>query len=157
LRLAAKRDRNLGEELLKKLDQAQKEEAEKAKDDVASNSDNPFEKPNDPYELTPSQKQRIYLAMSLLDANDVERAVLFADPALMRISMESIGFLSSLRLKNASLADQRYAALLSRASFDPASDANAVSFLSSYVFTPFQFVRYGEIVSNVVEIILAYP
>ena len=144
LRLAAKRDRNLGEELLKRLEESQKEEAEKAADDANNGNDDFPEKANDPYELTPSQKQRVSLATSLLDAGDTERAIQFADPALVRISMESLNFLCSLRLKNASLADQRYLNLLNRAAVDPTSDANAVSLLSSYIFTPFQFVLYGK-------------
>jgi hypothetical protein len=144
LRLAAKRDRSLGEELLKKLDEDKKEEAENAANEADDKQEDFLENPNDPYTLTSSQKQRINLALSLLEANDVERAIQFADPALVRISMEGLNFLCTLRLKNASLADARYSASLSRAAADFTSDANAVSLLSSYIFTPFQFVRYGQ-------------
>lgn len=143
LRLVAKRDRNLGEEFLKKLEESQKADAEKDADDVKEDERSAFENPNDPYELTPAQKQRIRVATSLLES-DVERAVQFADPALFRVSMETLSFLCSLRVKNATLADQRYSTMLAGASANPTSDANAVSFLSSYIFTPYQFIRYGK-------------
>lgn len=143
LRLVAKRDRNLGEEFLKKLEDSQKEDAEKATDDAKDEERHPFENPNDPYELTPAQKQRIRVATSLLES-DVERAVQFADPALFRVSMETLSFLCSLRMKNATLADHRYSMMLAGATANPSSDANAVSFLSSYIFTPYQFIRYGK-------------
>jgi hypothetical protein len=143
LKLVARRDKSLAEDLLKKLDEAQKEESENAAKELKEEDQSPFENPNDPYELTPAQRQRISVARSLLET-DVERAVQFADPALFRVSMDTIGFLSALREKNAALADQRYLSMLARAASDPSSDANAVSFLSSYIFTPFQFVRYGR-------------
>lgn len=143
LRLAAKRDRNLGEELLKRLEDAQKEEAENAKDEANNEEETPFENPNDPYELTPAQKQRIRAATTLLET-DWQKAVQFADPVLFRVSMDTLSFLSSLRAKNAAMADQRYSAMLASAAVNPSTDANAVSLLSSYVFTPFQFYRYRK-------------
>jgi hypothetical protein len=141
LRLVARRDKNLAEEFLKKLDEAQKEKAENATNELKE--ENPFENPNDPYQLTPAQKQRISVARSLLET-DVDRAVQFADPALFHVSMDTIGFLSALREKNAAIADQRYLSMLARAAATPLSDANAVSLLSSYIFKPFQFILYGK-------------
>jgi len=140
LRLAARRDRALGEELLAKLENAKKEEADAAENEL---DQSPFEDSKDPFTLTPLQKQRISLANSLLET-DVEKAVQFADPALVKISMEGLSFLCSLREKNAALADQRYSFLLSLSVADTSSDPNAISFLSSYIFTPFEFVRYGQ-------------
>lgn len=145
LKLASKRDRALGEEFLKKLDDAQKEEADKAENDAKNDTEeDPLGNQNDPYELSASQKQRISVALSLLDSGDVERAVQFADPALFRVSYETLNFLCRLRPKNAAMADQRYSMMLGVAASNPSMDANAVSLLSSYIFTPFQFIRYGK-------------
>ncbi|GEM_PF-192315 len=140
LRLVARRDRALGEELLAKLENLKKEEANETENEL---DQNPFEDPKDPFTLTVLQQQRINLANSLLES-DVEKAVQFADPALVKISMQGLSFLCSLREKNAALADQRYSFLLSLAVSDPSSDPNAISFLSSYIFTPFEFVKYGQ-------------
>src|SRR6185369_2510980 len=66
----------------------------------------------------------------------------FADPALTNVSIDSIDFLSNLREKNAAAADGRYAALLSAATANPQSDANTVSLLSSYLFTPHLYMIF---------------
>jgi hypothetical protein len=47
-----------------------------------------------------------------------------------------------LREKNAQVADAAYTNLLALASRDPSSDANTVSGLSSYLFTPFLYVTF---------------
>lgn len=134
LRLSARRDRALGEEFLAKLDEARKrdEEATETKDDSVLSR-------LDPQRPSRSQAERLQLARNLL-ADDVERAVQFAEPALSSVSMQGLYFLSSLRQKNAKLADDRYAAMLQRAALDPSSDANTVSLLSSYIFTPSLFI-----------------
>jgi hypothetical protein len=131
LRLAAKRDRALGEELLDKLKDARTREAT----DASSAAH------NDPFDTSSSVKQRLRLANQLLDA-DVERALQFADPALGTVTMEGLNFLSFLRDKNAAAADQRYARLLRIAETDLKTDANTVSLLSSYLFTPHTFVTF---------------
>lgn len=131
LRLAAKRDRALGEELLGKLKEAKKQEVS----DTA-----PSERPeslNTPAAIS----QRLRLANQLLDS-DVERAMQFADPALGTVTMEGLNFLSFLRAKDPSAADQRYARMLAAAGADMQSDANTVSLLSSYLFTPHMFVTF---------------
>jgi len=132
LRLAAKRDRALGEELLDKLKQAKAQ-------DVA---DAPTRQPegfNTPEAIT----QRLDLARQLLDV-DVPRALQFADPALGTISMQGLNFLSFLREKDAVAADQRYFRMLGRAEADTQSDANTASLLASYVFTPHMFVIFDR-------------
>lgn len=126
LRLAARHDRALGEELLDKL-KAQKAEA--------ANSANLL-----PGRLSDALNQRLDVARGLLQAGDMERALQFADPALTMVATDSINFLCDLREKDAAAADQRYAALLSSSSNNPQSDANTVSLLSSYIFTPHYFV-----------------
>ncbi|MDT4897819.1 MAG: hypothetical protein QOH25_2896 [Acidobacteriota bacterium] len=130
LRLAARRDRALGEAFLKKIEEAKEREA-------ANDSQN-----RDPWMASASQSQRLRLAMQLVQDNDTERALQYADPALTSVSQDSIYFLSALREKNPAAADQRYAALLARAEADPASDANTVSGLSSYAFTPFLYIVF---------------
>ena len=131
LRLAAKRDRALGEELLGKFKTQKEQEATDAK-----NRSNPFG-------TDEAVGQRLGLARQLLEAGDTERALQFADPVLGGVNMEAIDFLSYLREKNSTAADQRYAALLANAAANPQSDANTVSLLSSYLFTPHLYVTFS--------------
>ncbi|MFN2408070.1 MAG: hypothetical protein ABR594_18650 [Pyrinomonadaceae bacterium] len=121
LRLAARHDRALGEEFLEKL-KTQKLEAAKATTDTGR--------------LPESMSQRLSVARDLLQAGEMERALQFAGPALMAPGVESLSFLSLLREKNAATADERYAAMLTASANNPQSDANTVSLLSSYLFTP---------------------
>jgi hypothetical protein len=58
------------------------------------------------------------------------------------LSIQSMNFLSDVREKDASAADSRYAALLTSAANNPQSDANTVSLLFSYIFTPHLFVTF---------------
>jgi hypothetical protein len=132
LRLAARRDRALGEELLTKLRIEKQQEAEETADRARSNQ------PETPEAI----QARLGLARQLLDA-DVERAMQFADPVLVNITREGIDFLSYLREKDAAAADRRYTSLLARAAGDLRSDANTVSLLSSYLFTPHTFVQFS--------------
>lgn len=129
LRLAAKRDRALGEELLEKLkrDKAQ---------DIA---DAPGPGRREGFNLPEAMAQRLRLARQLLEA-DVPRALEFADPALAVVSMQGLSFLASLREKDSAAADQRYLRMLGAAAADAQADANTVSLLSSYVFTPQLFI-----------------
>jgi len=137
LRMAAKRDRALGEEFLGKLDEARKQEAA----NVSTQPVNPNDDEVDPFELPAALRLRLRLASQLLES-DVPRAIEFAEPALGRVSVEGLLFLTYLRAKNAEAADERYSGMLLRALADPTSDANTVSLLSSYVFTPFVFTRH---------------
>jgi hypothetical protein len=132
LRLAAKRDRALGEELLSKLKVDQQQQANEASDKSRSNQ---FDTPE-------AVSQRLNLARQLLDT-DVERSLQFADPALVTITRDGLDYLTYLREKDAAAADRRYLALLARAAGSMQSDANTVSLLSSYLFTPHVFVNYS--------------
>jgi hypothetical protein len=124
VQLAARRDHALGEEFLAKL--TAKDAAQRTSDTTTNRQ-----------ELSPAEiAERLRLADGFLESDNVERALQFADPALTRVTMGSIQFLSTLRDKNPTAADQRFAALLSIAAADPASDANTVSLLTSYAFTP---------------------
>ena len=127
LRLAARRDRALGEEMLAQLAKSAEDEADAAKPVTGAAS------------RRGDTSQRLGLARQMLEEGDTERALQFAEPALVRADMQSIGFLSSLREKETATADRLYAALVARTEADPASDANTVSALMSYVFTPFIF------------------
>jgi tetratricopeptide (TPR) repeat protein len=131
LRLVAKRDRKLGEEFLKALDEA----AEKARTEAAAD-----QRRNAGTRMGASQ--RLQLARRLVEDGEVERALEFAAPSLDSVNVDSIYFLSALREKNAQLADTAFANLLARAARDPNSDANTVSGLSSYLFTPFLYVTF---------------
>ncbi|MEO6392243.1 MAG: hypothetical protein ABIP75_10355 [Pyrinomonadaceae bacterium] len=140
LRLAAKRDRKLGEELLAKLKLAQDQE----KNDTDLGAGSPF---NENTEAA----RRLSLAGELLESGDTERALQFADPVLGLVNIQTLNFLSILRDHDAGAADQRYAALLMTAEGAPDSDANTVSYLTSYLFTPHLFVtidRQGGVNSS---------
>jgi hypothetical protein len=128
LRLAAKRDRTLGEEFLDKLKDARARQAT----DAGSPS---------PLDTSMAIKQRLRLANQLLET-DVERALQFANPALATITMEGLNFLSFLRDKNPVAADQRYAKMLTIAETDLNADANTISLLASYLFTPHVFITF---------------
>ena len=132
LRLAAKRDRALGEELLDKLKEARKQEVTDATTPAQTNA----------LDTPAAIRKRLRLAGQLLES-DVERSLQFADPALGTVTMEGVDFLSFLRDKNPVAADQRYARLLAIAEGDFKSDANTVSLLSSYLFTPHLTVTFG--------------
>ncbi|HEX8502573.1 MAG TPA: hypothetical protein VF659_18470 [Pyrinomonadaceae bacterium] len=148
LRLAAKRDRALGEEFLTKLDEARKRESESA---ATSNERPPDAPPDasgkpqrpDPMETPPAVAKRLRLAIQLVEDGDTERAMQFADPALGAVTPVGLEFLARLRQKNAPAADERYAAMVARAASSPASDANTASLLSSYLFTPTLFMTFS--------------
>lgn len=131
LRIVAKRDRDLGEEFLKKLADA---------DEAAKNDDR---RNTDPGAASLAAAKRLQLAKRLLDDGEVERALQFASPVLDSVNRDTISFLSALREKNASAADQIFVSLLARAESNPTSDANTVSGLSSYAFTPFFYVVFS--------------
>lgn len=132
LRLAARRERALGEELLAKFKAEKQQEANEAADKARAN---PFDAPE-------AASQRLSLARQLLNAGDVERAIQFADPALGSISIDGLDFLSYLREKDTAAADRRYMALLANAASNIQSDANTVSLLSAYLFTPHVFITF---------------
>jgi hypothetical protein len=134
LRVVAKRDYKLCEEFLKVFDEANA----KATEDAASNARrNSF-----PEQL--GSARRLELARRLLEDGDVEHAWIYALPALDKVNVDSIFFLSALREKDASRADKAFDGLLARAQRDPTSDANTVSGLSSYALTPFFYISFEK-------------
>ncbi|HEY0080059.1 MAG TPA: hypothetical protein VGB73_15715 [Pyrinomonadaceae bacterium] len=138
LRLAARRDRQLGEEFLAKMEEARKQEASATNQPAATPAVfNPDEPPA-------NVEQRMSLARQLLEEGNVESAMQIGDTGLYPVNVFGMNFLDKLREKNAAAADQRYTALLSRVALDPASDANTVSLLSSYVFTPYLYLTFSR-------------
>jgi hypothetical protein len=132
--LIGRRDRSLAEEFLTKLnDEARRESAD---------STNESQPTNDSWTNSEAASKRFYLASRLLEDGEVNRAIEFAAPILDRVTVNSINFLSKLRLRRPETADQRFLLLLSRAEGDPASDANTASGLSSYVFTPGLYITF---------------
>ncbi len=128
--LVARRDRALSEEFLEKLKAQKLEAAAKT------------ETPANPNRLSDAMSERLSVARDLMLAGELERALQFADPALALITMESMQFLCHVREKNASAADARYATLLASSINNPQADANTVSLLSSYIFTPHLFMTF---------------
>lgn len=136
LNMAARRDRALGEELIAKTAAAFPEEPL-----TISTGDGKVETTTpDPEKPPAALLERLALAQQFLDEGEIDRALQFADRALERVTTYGIMFLSRLREKNQAAADQRFAAMVSRAVNDPAADATTVSVLSSYVFTPFLYL-----------------
>lgn len=134
LSLAVKHQVSLGEEFLAKLQEKDKQGS-------------PKNDPIDPRQRDPASTQRLDVAKDLL-SSDKERALQLGNPLLNSISMQAIEFLTSLREKDAPLADERYASILSLAAANPQSDLNIVALLSSYLFTPHasgNFLGYGAL------------
>jgi hypothetical protein len=127
LRLASRKDRTLGEEFLEKL-KNQKQEAAQAR----------------PSDSSDALRQRLDVATEFLNTGDVEKSMQFAEPVLTTINMTTVDFLSRVREKNAAVADGVYAAMLTASSRNPQADANTVSFLFSYIFTPHLFVTFSR-------------
>ena len=151
LRLAAKRDRALGEEFLGKLEEAKRQEdanlATAAAVGGGSSSAAPADarqpqqpQRRDPYATPPELARRLSLAMDFLNDGDTERAIQFAEPALLKPYEMAVEFLVMLREKDLEGTDQRYTALLGRAVADADSDANTALLLSSYVLTPHMYM-----------------
>ncbi|MBA2731772.1 MAG: hypothetical protein H0U54_02650 [Acidobacteria bacterium] len=134
LRLAARRDRAIGEEFLAKLSETNDRENQSL---TANQTNAPAQPTTDPENPPFVVAQRLLLARQSLEEGDIERALQFADKALDIVTTRGINFLSTLREKDQAAADKRFSAMFQRAAIDPSSDATHVSVLSSYAFTPF--------------------
>src|SRR5258706_13518287 len=130
LKLVGRRDRLLAEEFLQKLTADQQETK-------AENSS-----PN-LWALSEASQQRLNLAKDLLSTGDIERSLKFADPVLGSVTISPLDFLTKLREKNFIAADQRYAAMLAGPASNIKADADTISLLSSYIFTPQLYVIFG--------------
>jgi hypothetical protein len=137
--LTAKRDRALGEEFLAKMDEGHKAEDPDAAAAQPATAQPPQQR-IDPDNPPPAMAQRLGLAQQLLDDGDTERAMQFAAPALYPVNTFGMNILNTLREKDRHQADVLFARLLHDSAQAPLSDANTVSLLSSYVFTPFLYV-----------------
>ncbi|HEY5884858.1 MAG TPA: hypothetical protein VIT88_09245 [Pyrinomonadaceae bacterium] len=132
LRLASARDYKFGEVLLAKLTKS------------ADGDHRPAGKDSPPRPADQELRERLRLASEFIENGNVQRALQFADPALTQITTASIQFLVALRDKDQRQADQRFARLLFIAAEDPKSDANTVSLLTSYAFTPSVYLQVSE-------------
>lgn len=130
LTVVARSDRLLAEEFLQKM---------KA-DQEATTTEN---SKRSLWALTDGLQQRLDLAESMLRLGDIERALQFADPVLSSVTISTLDFLTQLREKDAAAADQRYAALLANTGNNAFADANSISLLSSYIFTPQTYVIFN--------------
>jgi hypothetical protein len=131
LRFATKHDRALGEEFLAKLKTQKKDAADARGARSFGQTDEAIQ-------------QRLNVALELLTEGDTDQALQFADPVLTTVNIPAIDFLSFLREKDPAAADRRYAAMLAAAAANPLSDANMVSLLSSYVFSPHFYFSFGR-------------
>jgi hypothetical protein len=130
LTLAARRDHALAEEFLQKL-KADEQETK------AESSENNL------WRLQEAAEKRLGLAENLLSTGEIERALQFADPVLGRATISTIEFLTQLREKNPAAADQRYTTMLANTGGNVLADANTISLLSSYIFTPHTYVIFN--------------
>ncbi|HKG59484.1 MAG TPA: hypothetical protein VKB05_06850 [Pyrinomonadaceae bacterium] len=131
LRLVAPHDRMLSEEFLEKLKESQ--------------SETKSEKPSTGlWDVPDAVRQRLNLAENLLRTGNIERALQLAEPALGNVTGATLDFLTLLRERDAAAADQRYAAMLVSTSNNMLADANTVSLLSSYIFTPNTYVIFNR-------------
>jgi hypothetical protein len=138
LSAAWQKDALLGEELLTKMikhDQAWS--AESADLNVSSNT-------SQANKMSRSELERINVATQLLRNGQTQQAANLAGDALNRVVPPALRFLSELREKNVTAADELYVSLLERLVTDSAADANTVSLLSSYVFSPYIYVTIGS-------------
>jgi hypothetical protein len=135
LTIAARHDGALADEFLKKLNDAAAKAAEQGTAQTRS--------VNDGWTTSDEMSKRLSFAHWLLNDKKAEKAFEFAAPALDRVNEASINFLSRLRLLNPALADKQFMRLLARAELDPTADANIVSGLSSYAFTPGMYVTFA--------------
>ena len=129
--LVAKRDRTLAEDFLQKL-KAQEETKSKPPSETGL------------WDLPTALQQRLDLAETLLRAGDVQRALEFADPVLGNVTMSTLDFLTILREKDPVAADSRYTRMLRQTGSNPLTDANTVSLLASYLFTPRMYVVFNR-------------
>jgi hypothetical protein len=134
LNLIVRRDRTLAEECLAKLKSATDREAEQSKDPPRS---------GDGWSAPEVVSKRLQAASQLLNEGQIQSALELATPGLNQVTANSISFLTNLRAKNPEVADQRFAMLMARAELDPLSDANTVSGLSSYVFSPGFYITFS--------------
>lgn len=132
LRLVGPRDRALSDEFLEKL-----------KDSQAENKIENTPLPPSLWSLPDALEQRLNLAENFLRKGDTGRALQTAEPALGTVTISTLDFLTLLREKDAVAADQRYAAMLAGTGNNLAADANTVSLLSSYIFSPNNYVIFN--------------
>jgi hypothetical protein len=137
LALAAKRDAQLAEEFLRKLESEQQE----SKTEPAAGDAPPG---GSLWELPDAAEKRLGLASHLLGTGDVKGALQYADPVLGGVTISTVEFLTRLREKDPAAADRRYAAMLAAAGANPLADANTVSLLASYLFTPQTYVIFNS-------------
>ena len=136
LNIAARRDSALGDEFLAKLSDA----AAKAAEQTTAQTSRSV---NNGWTTSDEMSKRLSFAHHLLNDNKAEKAFEFAEPALASVNEASIRFLSRLRLLSPALADKQFMRLLARAELDPTADANIVSGLSCYAFTPGVYLTFA--------------
>ncbi len=133
LKLSARHDRTVSEDFLEKLKQQTAETV------------NSTSRRSDPLSGPPDEalNQRLGAAGDLLKSGDAEKALEFALPALTVVTVGTIDFLSELRAQKSKAADSLYASLLLKSATNPDADANTVSILFSYIFSPHLYITFS--------------
>jgi hypothetical protein len=140
LGIAAKRDPKLGEEFMGRF-----------RDQKTTQSNDAQNRRQDSRVADATSSERYDLARELLSSGDTQSALQFADSGLNSINMLSVDFLARLREKDATAADQRYAAMLRNAAANPQSDGNTASLLASYIFSPNVYVTFQNYAPSVMQ------
>jgi hypothetical protein len=149
LSLAARHDDALAEEFLQKLKNDQQQTT------TNGSTGNSPQSGKSLWSLPDALEKRLGLAKDLLSTGDVERALQFADPVLGNVTISTVEFLTLLREKDPAAADRRYAGMMGNTRVNPLADANTVSLLSSYIFTPHMYVIFdanGSASSSVMRV-----
>lgn len=128
----ASRDRRLAEEFFAKLKNETERQSENSKSTQSL----------DNWSASEADAKRLEIARRLLAEGQDQEALEIASSALYYVNEKSISFLSQLRTKNAEAADRAFSTLLNRIALDPSADANTVSGLSSYAFTPGVYITF---------------
>lgn len=134
--LALQNDRLLGEELLARMSKETKSTANNDRSDPVADQ-------TQSSNLSPNELDRLSVARELLEDGNSDQAEQLAGQTLYKTVIPSLRFLAELRERNQTAADKIYVSLLTQAQADPRADANVVSLLSSYVFSPDVYVRIG--------------
>lgn len=132
---ASRRDRSLREQFLTKLKSETVRDSSDAKNTSLS---------HDVFSGSEANLKRLLVARNLLAAGEVAAAKEVAAPALTEVTARSINFLSELRVKDPATADKIFSELLARTELDSMADANTISGLSSYAFTPGFYIVFSS-------------
>ncbi|HYN86774.1 MAG TPA: hypothetical protein VER32_16100, partial [Pyrinomonadaceae bacterium] len=140
LPLAARRDARLAGQFLQEMEKSMKDAGAWNIDGSPARADE-YTAPDSDYAedgLSLASTQRLRIAKGLMDEGDAARAGELAAPVVESagVSYGLVTFLLELRTNSVAEADRLFLRLLEKARANPATDANDILALSSYVIAP---------------------